>query len=58
MHDNSLMIQTDDTNWSAELKFLDSLWELGTWEEWGSRTGPPGYIGWRNSFLGVNSGAP
>ncbi len=22
------------------------------------RTGPPGYIGWRNSFLGINSGAP
>jgi hypothetical protein len=23
----------------------------------GYRTGPPGYIGWRNSFLGINSGA-
>jgi hypothetical protein len=21
-------------------------------------TGPPGYIGWRNSFLGIDSGAP
>jgi hypothetical protein len=23
-----------------------------------SYTGPPGYIGWWNSFLGINSGAP
>ncbi len=27
-------------------------------EEEGYRTGPPGYIGWRNSFLGIDSGAP
>jgi hypothetical protein len=33
-------------------------WGLGTKEEEGSRTGPPGYIGWRNSFLGIDSGAP
>jgi hypothetical protein len=26
---------------------------LGTEEEEGHRTGPPGYIGWRNSFLGI-----
>ncbi len=25
---------------------------LGTEQESGYRTGPPGYIGWRNSFLG------
>jgi hypothetical protein len=41
-----------------ELEFLKSLWGLGTEEEEGSRTGPPGYIGWRNSFLGIDSGAP
>jgi hypothetical protein len=28
--------------------FLNSLWGLGTGEEYGYRTGPPGYIGWRN----------
>ena len=31
---------------------------LGTKEEEGYRNGPPGYIGWRNSFLGIDSGAP
>ncbi len=31
---------------------------LGTEEEEGYRTVPPGYIGWRNSFLGIDSGAP
>ncbi len=38
---------------------LDSQpwWGLGTEEEEGYRTGPPGYIGWRNSFLGIDSGA-
>jgi len=41
---------------STELEFLKSLWGLGTEEEY--RTGPPGYKGWRNSFLGTNSGAP
>jgi hypothetical protein len=43
---------------STELEFLNSLWGLGTEEEEGYRTGPPGYIDWRNSFLGINSGAP
>jgi hypothetical protein len=43
---------------SIELEFLKSLWGLGTEEEEGYRTGPPGYIGWRNSFLGIDSGAP
>jgi hypothetical protein len=42
----------------AELEFLKRLWGLGTEEEEGYRTGPSGYIGWRNSFLGINSGAP
>jgi hypothetical protein len=42
----------------AELEFLKSLLGLGTEEEEGYRTGPPGYIGWRNSFLGIDSGAP
>ncbi len=41
-----------------ELEFLKSVWGLGTDEEEGYRTGPPGYIGWRNSFLGIDSGAP
>jgi hypothetical protein len=42
----------------TELEFLKSLWGLGTEEEEGYRTGPPGYIGWRNSFLGIDFGAP
>ncbi len=41
-----------------ELEFFKSLWGLGTEEEEGYSTGPPGYIGWRNSFLGIDSGAP
>jgi hypothetical protein len=44
----------DDT----DLEFLKRLWGLGTEEEEGYLTGPPGYIGWRNSFLGIDSGAP
>jgi hypothetical protein len=31
---------------------------LGTEEGEGYSTGPPGYIGWRNSFIGIDSGAP
>ncbi len=31
---------------------------IGTEEEEGYRAGPPGYTGWRNSFLGIDSGAP
>jgi hypothetical protein len=42
----------------SELEFLKRLWGLGTEEEEGYRTGPPGYIGWRNSLLGIDSGAP
>jgi hypothetical protein len=41
-----------------ELEFLKILWGLGTEEEEGYRTGPAGYIGWRNSFLGIDSRAP
>ncbi len=40
---------------NPELEFLKSLWGLGTEEEWGYRTGPPGYIGWRSSFLLIDS---
>jgi hypothetical protein len=46
------------TNTGSELEFLKSLWGLGNEEEEGYRTGPPGYIVWRNSFLGIDSGAP
>jgi hypothetical protein len=42
----------------SELEFLKSLWGLGAEEEEVYRTGPPGYIGWRNSFLGIDSGDP
>jgi hypothetical protein len=28
------------------------------WVEWGCRTGPPGNIGWRNWFIGIDSWAP
>ncbi len=42
----------------SELEFLKSLWGLETEDKEGYRTGPPGYIGWRNSFLGIDSGAP
>jgi hypothetical protein len=44
--------------YNSELEFLKRLWGLGTREEEGYRTGPPGYIGWRNSFLEIDSGAP
>ncbi len=43
---------------APELEFLKSLWGLGTEEEKGYQTGPPDYIGWRNSFHGINSRAP
>jgi hypothetical protein len=55
-------IDTFKYHWRSKalgiLEFLKSLWGLGTKEEEGYRTGPPGYIGWRNSFLGIYSGAP
>ena len=41
-----------------ELEFWNSLWGLGTGEEQGYRTGPPCYIDWRNSFLGIYFCAP
>ncbi len=42
----------------TELEFFNKLWGLGTEEEEGYRTGPPGYICWRNLFLGIDSWAP
>jgi hypothetical protein len=42
----------------SELEFLKSLWGLGTEKEEGYCNSPPGYIGWQNSFLGIDSGAP
>jgi hypothetical protein len=38
-----------------ELEFLKSLWGLGTEEEEGYRTGPPGY---RQTEFGSDSGVP
>jgi hypothetical protein len=38
--------------------FKESMGAIGTEEEEGYRTGPPGYISWRNSLLGIDSGAP
>jgi hypothetical protein len=40
--------KTGTINEETELEFLKSLWGLGTEEEYGYSTGPPGYIGWRN----------
>jgi hypothetical protein len=51
-----LALRTGTT--TPELEFLKRLRGLGTGEEEGYRTGPPGYIGWRNAFLGIDSGAP
>jgi hypothetical protein len=41
-----------------KLEFLKRLWGLGTEEEEGYHTGLQNYVGWRNSFLGIDSGAP
>ncbi len=45
--------------------FVDLLWRPGIDSQPGGpvrnpicRTGPPGYIGWRNRFLGIDSWAP
>jgi hypothetical protein len=51
-------IRKHATKQETELEFLKSLWGLGTEEEEVYLTGPPGYIGWRNPFLGFDSGAP
>jgi hypothetical protein len=48
------MIPAETACSDKQLDFLKSLLGLGTEEEEGYRTGPPGYIGWRNSFLGRN----
>jgi hypothetical protein len=55
---NTLRRKSGNEDETSELEFLKSLWGLGTEEEEGYSTGPPGYIGWRNSFLGIDSGAP
>jgi hypothetical protein len=36
---------------------LNNLWGLGTEKKKGYRSGPPGYVGWRNSFLEIDSWA-
>jgi hypothetical protein len=41
-----------------ELEFLKNLRGLGTEYDLGFCTGKPGYIGYRNSFLGIDSWAP
>jgi hypothetical protein len=50
---------------SPEPVFVDLLWRPGIDSQPGGpvqnpicRTGPPGYIGWRNRFLGIDSWAP
>jgi hypothetical protein len=40
------------------LEFLNNLWGLGTKQEQGCRTGPPGYTACRNGFLGIDSWTP
>jgi hypothetical protein len=45
-------------SWHTDLEFLNNLWGLGTEQEQGYRTGPLGYIGWRNSFFGIYSRSP
>ncbi len=54
----TINLQTYRATLHTELEFLKRLWGLGTGEEEGYRTGPPGYIGWRNSFLGIDSAGP
>ena len=41
-----------------EQEFLKSLQRLETGKKQGYCTNPPGYIGWRNSFFGIDSWAP
>ncbi len=38
--------------------FKQSIGAIGTEQEYGCRTDPPDYIGWRNLFLGIDSWAP
>ncbi len=60
---NLLRERRNKTEWTTVTSefwagiFNESMGE-GTEEEEGYRTGEPGYIGWRNSFLGIDSGAP
>jgi hypothetical protein len=48
----------DDPPGDSELEFLNNLLGIGTEEELSYRTGRPGYIDWRNSFLGIDSWTP
>jgi hypothetical protein len=48
----------EKTNSGTELEFLNNLWGPGTELEYGCRTGPPGYIGCRYWFPGIDSWAP
>jgi hypothetical protein len=50
--------QKDSAGVVARAGIFKESMGLGTEEEEGYRTGPPGYIGWRNSFLRIESGAP
>jgi hypothetical protein len=43
------------TEQSCASIFKQSLEAIGTEKEQGYRTGPPGYIDWRNWFLGIDS---
>ena len=40
------------------LEFQNNPWGLGTEEDEGCRTDPPGYIVWRNRSFGIDSWAP
>jgi hypothetical protein len=55
---NTLRRKSGNEDETSELEFLKSLWGLGTEKEEGYSTGPPGYIGWRNSFLRIDFGGP
>ncbi len=39
---------------SPLLEFKKNLWGLGTDQQQGCRTSPPGYKGWRSRFLGID----
>ncbi len=49
---------TEDAKSVAVREFLINFWGLGTEKEKCCRTCPPGYIGWRNWFLGIDSWDP
>jgi hypothetical protein len=58
----SLIFHVTKKIFAAELDVVDIAWTMGIFEQSmgsrnqlgiGSRTGPPGYIGWRNRFLRI-----